>query len=67
MSKQNPGVTSPLQKVLDSFRNAAVSEREKGRYFEELIVLYFKNEPRYQDLYEQVWLYGDWARTRGTL
>lgn len=65
MSKQNPGVTSPLQKLLDGFRNAAVTEREKGTYFEELILLYLKNEPRYRDLYDGVWMYADWAREVG--
>jgi predicted helicase len=66
MSKQNPGKRSPLQSLLDGFRNAAVTEREKGTYFEELIVLYLKNEPRYEDLYDGVWMYADWAREFGS-
>ncbi|ANE54628.1 type ISP restriction/modification enzyme [Methylomonas sp. DH-1] len=50
-----------LSQLLDSFRNAAVTEREKGSYFEELIVCYLKNEATYRDLYSDVWLYADWA------
>lgn len=34
----------PLSKLLDSYRNAAVTEREKGTYFEELFVCYLRNE-----------------------
>lgn len=31
---------SALKILLDTFRHAAVTEREKGTYFEELIVAY---------------------------
>ena len=54
-----------LEKVLTRFRNAAVSEREKGTYFEELIVAYLKHEPFYADLYSQVWTFRDWAVSHG--
>ncbi|MEZ2624184.1 DEAD/DEAH box helicase [Paenalcaligenes hominis] len=52
---------SPLQTILDSFRQAAVTEREKGTYFEELILTYLRNEATYKDLYSDVWTYSDWA------
>lgn len=52
---------SPLQTILDSFRQAAVTEREKGTYFEELILAYLRNEATYKDLYSDVWTYSDWA------
>lgn len=45
---------SDLTHLLDSFRNAAVTEREKGTYFEELIVSYLRNEASYRDLYSKV-------------
>jgi hypothetical protein len=50
-----------LNNLLDSFRNAAVTEREKGTYFEELICTYLRNEAIYRDLYSDVWTYADWA------
>lgn len=56
---------SALKVLLDTFRNASVTEREKGTYFEELIVLYLRNEPVYKDLYTQVWAYADWALAQG--
>ena len=46
-------------------RAAAKSEREKGSYFEELIVQYLKVEPAYGDRYSDVWMYADWARVEG--
>ncbi len=52
---------SPLQTLLNHFRQIAQTEREKGSYFEALCIQYFKNEPYYADLYSDVWLYADWA------
>jgi len=56
---------SALHALLGGYRDAAKTEREKGTYFEELITCYLKNEPRYRDLYENVWRYADWAREQG--
>ncbi len=50
-----------LEKLLDTFRQAAASEREKGTYFEELIICYLRNEATYRDLYSDVWTYAQWA------
>ena len=50
---------SDLEVLLHSFRTVALSEREKGTYFEELILTYFKNEATYKDLYDTVWHYSD--------
>ncbi|RQW27269.1 DEAD/DEAH box helicase [Rhodobacteraceae bacterium CH30] len=61
----NTTQASPLQQLLASFRSAAVSEREKGTYFEELFVCYLRNEPTYRDLYSEVWTYADWAALQG--
>ena len=54
-----------LSHLLDTYRNAAASEREKGTYFEELIVCYLRNEASYKDLYATVWTYADWAKSKG--
>ncbi len=56
---------SPLEELLNTFRSAAVSEREKGTYFEELIVCYLRNEATYRDLYSDVWTYSQWAELQG--
>ncbi|MDD2736103.1 MAG: DEAD/DEAH box helicase family protein [Desulfuromonadaceae bacterium] len=54
-----------LNTLLTSFRTAAVTEREKGTYFEELICTYLRNEAIYRDLYSDVWTYADWATLQG--
>jgi len=54
-----------LQQLLDSYRSQSQTEREKGTYFEELILVYFRNESTYADLYSDVWLYSDWAKEYG--
>ncbi|WP_231600324.1 DEAD/DEAH box helicase [Stutzerimonas frequens] len=56
---------SDLSALLNTYRNASVTEREKGTYFEELICAYLRNEATYRDLYEQVWTYAEWAKERG--
>lgn len=54
-----------LQSILDSYRTASATEREKGSYFEELCRAYFRYEASYADLYSDVWLYADWAKENG--
>ncbi|HBO4337913.1 TPA: DEAD/DEAH box helicase [Pseudomonas aeruginosa] len=56
---------SALSALLDAYRSAALTEREKGTYFEELICAYLRNEATYRDLYEKVWTYADWAKEQG--
>ncbi|MDO9310781.1 MAG: DEAD/DEAH box helicase family protein [Nitrosomonas sp.] len=56
---------SALKKLLDCYRLASVTEREKGTYFEELILCYLRNEATYRDLYSDVWTYGEWAKLQG--
>lgn len=52
-----------LASILESFRQTAQSEREKGNYFERLVKVYLLNEPYYADLYAgKVWLWEDWRR-----
>ena len=56
---------TPLQNLLNTYRQASVTEREKGTYFEELIRTYLRNEATYRDLYSKVWTYAEWAREQG--
>lgn len=54
-----------LTQLLDTFRQTAQTEREKGTYFEELILSYLRNEATYRDLYSDVWTYAQWAEVQG--
>lgn len=58
-------MTTALTRLLDTYRQAAASEREKGGYFEQLILAYLRTEPSYADLYAEVWTNADWARAQG--
>lgn len=49
-----------LSNLLNTFRSTAKTEREKGIYFENLVKLYLRTEPKYQDLYQSVWLWEEW-------
>ncbi len=54
-----------IQDLLDHYRVTAQTEREKGAYFEELILCYLRHEASYRDLYDKVWTYSDWAAENG--
>ena len=56
---------SALSALLDTYRAMSVTEREKGTYFEKLIVCYLQTEPSYADLYDAVWTYQEWAKESG--
>jgi predicted helicase len=56
---------SALSALLNAYRSASVTEREKGTYFEELTCTYLRNEATYQDLYDKVWTYAEWAKEQG--
>jgi predicted helicase len=54
-----------LSSLLQHYRQSSMSEREKGTYFEELMLCYLRNEATYRDLYSDVWTYGEWAALNG--
>ena len=54
-----------LDNLLNTYRLAAQAQREKGTYFEGLIVCYLRNEATYRDLYSDVWTYAEWAKLQG--
>ena len=55
----------PLHALLNELREGSVSEREKGTYFEKLVLAYLRNEPTYKDLYARVWTWAEWAPEHG--
>lgn len=58
-------MSNDIRSVLETFRQAARTEREKGTYFERLAVVFIKNDPGMAQEYEDAWLYSDWARQHG--
>lgn len=56
---------SALQKLLAKYRASAVTEREKGTYFEELTIAFLENDPTQASQYDKVWTYADWAKEQG--
>lgn len=56
---------SALDRILKSYRDAAVTEREKGTYFERLALAYLKNDLVQVQQYSDVWTFGEWAAAHG--
>lgn len=52
---------STLQKILNDYREVTQSQRDSGTLFEELMIKYFKHEPKFESEYETVLTYADWA------
>ncbi|PHP29598.1 DEAD/DEAH box helicase [Limimaricola cinnabarinus] len=50
-----------LDQLLQSYREAAVTEREKGTYFERLACAYLRADPVQVEEYSEVWSWADWA------
>jgi predicted helicase len=60
---RTPELMNALHNLLHTFRKTAVTEREKGTYFERLVKAYLLNEPYYRDLYAgRVWLWEEWRK-----
>lgn len=60
-----PASVTALSQLLAAYRIAAVTEREKGTYFEALVLTYLRNEATYSDLYSHVWTWAEWAPSHG--
>ncbi len=54
-----------LDDLLQSYRDAAVTEREKGTYFERLACAFLMHDPVQREEYSQVWSWSDWATEHG--
>nr|WP_312826863.1 type ISP restriction/modification enzyme [Brucella anthropi] len=54
-----------LQSLLQSYRNAARTERDKGTYFERFAVAYLTHDPVQREQYEHIQTFRDWAAASG--
>lgn len=54
-----------IDRILQSYRDAAVTEREKGTYFERLALAFFLNDPVQVEEYGAVWNWSEWAKANG--
>ena len=54
-----------LDALLNDYRAAALSERDKGTYFERLALAYFTADPIQAEEIEYVWTWADWANENG--
>ena len=53
---------TPLERLLESYRTAAISERDKGTAFEKLVAAWLVADPVQSRRFAQVELWADWAR-----
>ena len=55
---------TPLDRLLESYRAATISERDKGTAFEKLVAAWLVADPVQSKRFAQVELWSDWARRR---
>ena len=55
---------NPFQKILNTFRKEAFSERDKGDKFERLMQAYLQTDPTYADKFKNVWMWNDFPGRR---
>ncbi|MBC2834062.1 DEAD/DEAH box helicase [Paragemmobacter straminiformis] len=58
-------MTLTLDALLESYRNVALTEREKGTYFERLCSAFLLHDPVQAAQYDAVQTWVDWAKTNG--
>lgn len=56
---------STLQKILNDYRKVAHTQRDSGTLFEDLMIKYFENEPKFATEYKEVQTYADWVEQYG--
>lgn len=54
-----------LQQILDKYREISHTQRDSGTLFEDLMIVYFKNEPKFQTEYQDVLTYAKWVEKYG--
>jgi predicted helicase len=54
-----------LHDLLEEYRNASRSEREKGDYFERLVRVFLENDDLQKQHYSRVVPFSDWAKAQG--
>lgn len=54
-----------LVNLLDKIQQSTPTQRDKGTSFENLMVQYFKNEPKYANKYREILSYADWVEKYG--
>lgn len=58
-------MTDGLSNILERFRAEAHTEREKGTYFENIILAYLRHDPLQTEQYEDAWTFSEWAKAQG--
>lgn len=51
-----------LRQIIEHYRKESKYHRDQGDLFERLMLSYFKTDPKYVALFEDVWLWKDWPQ-----
>ena len=51
-----------FKNILETYKNISFSERDKGERFERLMQAYLKTDPKYANLFKEVWMWNDFPQ-----
>lgn len=54
-----------ISDLLDRFRDLSTVNRDRGTWFEELMVTFLQTDPTYADQFSDVWMWMDWPERDG--
>lgn len=65
MLAMSEGEETTIHEVIERFRSTSLTNQERGRKFEVLIQQFLLRDPLYGALFDEVWLWTDWAGRDG--
>lgn len=55
-------MTTPFQQLLSIYRDNSETEREKGTYFEKLVIPFLQNDARFAPQFSKIQTFSEWAK-----
>ena len=55
-------MTTPFQQLLSIYRDNSETQREKGVYFEKLVIPFLQNDARFAPQFSKIQTFSEWAK-----
>lgn len=59
---ENPKMTTPFQQLLPIYRDNSETQREKGTYFEKLVIPFLQNDARFAQQFSKIKTFSEMAK-----
>lgn len=55
-------MSTPFQQLLSTYRESSKTKRERGNYFEKLVISFLQNDERFASQFTKVQSFSEWAK-----